>query len=123
MPRCSKCGEIGHYRITCRNLRVFVDGPTAGMNVLVEDLIAGNHIYVSYGGAHVEQCSHPMAQRSEIMAIYDVILTVDNTVTFVGLTTVWLHLYRFFCHLRKLCYLLVMCNVYCVATDLYVIVW
>jgi len=47
MRRCSKYGEIGHYKNTCWNPRVFVDGVIVGVIVLVEDLIAGNHIYIS----------------------------------------------------------------------------
>jgi len=42
--RCSKCGEVGHTRCTCRSPHAHLDGNCAGDVVEVEDLLDGSHI-------------------------------------------------------------------------------
>ena len=41
--RCSKCGDLGHYKNTCRNLRADVDADHPGDVVAVEDVFRGNY--------------------------------------------------------------------------------
>ena len=41
--RCSKCGDLRHYKDTCRNLRAVVDADYPGDVVAVEDLFSGNY--------------------------------------------------------------------------------
>ena len=40
--RCSKCGEPGHYKYTCRNPRAAFDADYEGDVVAVKDLLGGN---------------------------------------------------------------------------------
>ena len=47
MKRCSKCGDIGHYKNTCRNPRVDFDADYVGDVVAVEDLLGGNYPHCS----------------------------------------------------------------------------
>ena len=42
LKRCSKCGEHGHYKNTCRNTWADFDANDKGDVVLVEDLLGGN---------------------------------------------------------------------------------
>ncbi|KAJ8435759.1 LOW QUALITY PROTEIN: hypothetical protein Cgig2_003181 [Carnegiea gigantea] len=42
--RCSKCGEVGHYRNTCRNPRADFNADETNVVVPVEDLFEGNYV-------------------------------------------------------------------------------
>ena len=41
--RCSKCGESGHYKNTCRNPRADFDADYPGDVVSAEELLSGNY--------------------------------------------------------------------------------
>jgi len=42
LKRCSKCGEPGHYKNTCRNLRADFNDDDEGYVVPFEELLGGN---------------------------------------------------------------------------------
>jgi len=44
MRRCSKCGEGGHYRSTCRNPRADFNADDRGVLITVEDLFNRHNV-------------------------------------------------------------------------------
>ena len=42
LKRCSRCGELGHYKNTCKDPRADFDADCKGDVVAIEDLLGGN---------------------------------------------------------------------------------